>query len=588
MSKRRLIWHLFPSYFLIIILSVFAVTWYFTFAVKKFYLNETSRELQARAVLIRDNLLEKDIISNPSAVDSLCKRLGKASTTRVTVILPSGKVIGDSDDDPALMENHSNRPEIKEAFAGRVGIATRYSFTLSETMMYAAEPVAVDDSIIAVVRTSLPITAIDHTFGQIYPKIIVGGLIMILLAGIAGYYVSRRIAIPLEKMRLVANRYSSGNFQHSIPFSGTAEIDDLANALNQMARELDEKIRVEISRRNELETVLSSMLEGVMAFDTDERLISINDAATKMIGVDKRKIVGLYVQEAIRNIHLQRFIRNIMTDDISIASEINIQGDNNRTLQVHGTRLKDEKGNILGALVVLSDITVLRRLENMRRDFVSNVSHELRTPITSIKGFVETLREGAINSPPDAERFLDIISKQADRLNSIISDLLVLSKIEEAEKTEIELEYSDIKDILQNSIEACGAKAKAKEITVNLNCDIDLKARINPNLIEQAVINLLDNAIKYSNQKGIIEISCMASGGKLEIRVRDEGCGIEKKHLSRLFERFYRVDTSRSRELGGTGLGLAIVKHIVQAHRGQVAVESTPGQGSTFKISLPY
>ena len=244
--------------------------------------------------------------------------------------------------------------------------------------------------------------------------------------------------------------------------------------------------------------------------------------------------------------------------------------------------------NRIGALIVLNDVTRLRRLENIRRDFVANVSHEIKTPVTAIKGFVETLHDGSIRNSRDAERFLGIIGKHVDRLNAIIEDLLSLSRIEQdVEREEIVLEEGSIRDVLLTAIQVCEVKAASKNIRVALSCKEDLKARINPPLLEQAVVNLLDNAIKYSDSESTIRVQARKTNDQIILSVHDEGCGIGKEHSHRLFERFYRVDKARSRQLGGTGLGLAIVKHITQAHGGHVSVESTPGKGSTFSLHLP-
>lgn len=241
----------------------------------------------------------------------------------------------------------------------------------------------------------------------------------------------------------------------------------------------------------------------------------------------------------------------------------------------------------MGAVIVLHDITRLHQLEIVRRDFVANVSHELRTPITSIKGFVETLRDGGIHSLEDTEKFLGIIARQTERLNSIIEDLLTLSELEQTERGNIGIEFTQLKNVMHGAIAICEPKASAKDVQINLQCDEDLKAKINAPLLEQAVINLIDNAVKYSEAKSSIEISVKAEDTAITISVTDHGCGIEKVHLPRLFERFYRVDRARSRELGGTGLGLSIVRHIILAHGGKVSVESVPGKGSTFSIFLP-
>jgi two-component system phosphate regulon sensor histidine kinase PhoR len=254
---------------------------------------------------------------------------------------------------------------------------------------------------------------------------------------------------------------------------------------------------------------------------------------------------------------------------------------------MHGTILRSDNGQSIGALIVLNDITRLRHLENIRRDFVANVSHELRTPITSIKGFVETLQDGAITNSIDAERFLGIIARQADRLSSIITDLLMLSKIEESEKAEMQLEEHDLRTVLQDAIALCDPKAKAKGVDVSLECQESIRAKINPVLLEHAIINLLDNAIKYSDEGGKVQLTVLKLQTEIAISVQDWGIGIEKRHLPRLFERFYTVDKARSRELGGTGLGLSIVRHIVLAHHGEISVESAPDKGSTFTIHLP-
>ncbi|HNT36848.1 MAG TPA: ATP-binding protein, partial [bacterium] len=271
-----------------------------------------------------------------------------------------------------------------------------------------------------------------------------------------------------------------------------------------------------------------------------------------------------------------------------VEGEIAISGDTERTLLARGTLLQDASGRTVGAVVVFSDVTRLRRLENMRRDFVANVSHELRTPVTSIKGFVETLLDGAINDRDDAQRFLGIIARHADRLNAIIEDLLTLSRIEqEVRRAEIEREVCRLRPILASVIEVCSLRAAEKSIRTELSCEDTLECKMNAPLVEQAVINLVDNAIKYSPSEATVQIAAQQTNDACTISVEDSGCGIPQEHLPRLFERFYRVDKARSRNLGGTGLGLAIVKHIVQAHQGTVSVVSEMGKGSRFTIHIP-
>jgi two-component system phosphate regulon sensor histidine kinase PhoR len=355
-----------------------------------------------------------------------------------------------------------------------------------------------------------------------------------------------------------------------------------------LADSLQKRISVLVQNNNEQQAVLASMAEGVLAVDSHEHVISMNKASARLLGIDPAQAQGRPLGEVVRNADLSRFISRALTCREPIQADVILLGDRQRVMQADGSALRDAEGRAIGAVVVLNDVTDFRRLEHIRRDFVANVSHELKTPITSIKGFVETLLDGASQDPVDAERFLRIIAKQADRLHAIIEDLLSLSKIEQSEDAEdIYLEPAPLRGVLEAAVNACASAASDHEISVTLQCDADVQARINPMLLEQAVVNLLDNAIKYSEPRREVQISGEIADGEVRIHVADRGSGIAAEHLPRVFERFYRVDRARSRKLGGTGLGLAIVKHIAQAHHGRVTIESTLGVGSTFTIHLP-
>jgi two-component system phosphate regulon sensor histidine kinase PhoR len=587
MRRRPLFWQLFPSYIAVIVLSIIAIIWFIVYSAKQFYLDHNARELEARAIILREQVSKFDFDSESTEIDNLCKRLGQESGTRITAILLSGKVIADTDEDPASMENHRGRPEVQEALQGRVGIATRYSHTLYETMMYTAVPVMKNNQMIGVIRAAQPITSVEGAFGSIYIKIIIGGLLIMVLAVLASFFISRRITRPLVRMKQAAEHFTRGDFKHRLPIAATEEIGELAETMNNMATQLDEKVHTIIDQRNEREAILSSMVEGVIAFDNAERVINLNRAAAEMLGVEIGQVIGRYLQESFRSASLHKFVTVILESGAAREEEISLQEKATRILQLHGSPLHGEKGQNLGAVVILHDMTRLHQLETIRRDFVANVSHELRTPITSIKGFVETLRNDRDHSPEDMERFLGIIARQTDRLNSIIEDLLTLSELEQTDRGNIGLESTPIRVVLQDAIATCEPKAGAKNINIQLQCDENLEGNINPPLMEQAIINLIDNAIKYSESGSVIEVAATIVNDTITIAVRDHGCGIEKIHIPRLFERFYRVDRARSRELGGTGLGLSIVKHIVLAHGGKIEVASTPGRGSTFSIILP-
>lgn len=436
---------------------------------------------------------------------------------------------------------------------------------------------------------TLPLDLKGTTFNRVYYEIFFAGLGIVFVAALISLFISHRIARPLEALRRGATRFASGDLNTKLDPRGSEEVASLAKAMNQMARELNERLSTIENQRNELEAVLESMTEGVIAFDRDGGIININRAAQELLAINVEPEKGCHIQEVIRSAKLQQFINTVISSGSSMKQDLVLNSINReKILTVYGRALTGGEKEVMGALIVLNDVTHLRRLETMRQDFVANVSHELRTPITSIKGFVETLLDGAAENEEDLKKFLGIVAKHADRLNSIIEDLLSLSRIEEdAGSQSIEMERARLVDIVNSAIQLCEVKAKAKSIKVNVIYEEDLKAEVNPPLLEEAIWNLLDNAIKYSENNQSVDISIRRSGvNEVAVSVQDYGCGIEAKHLSRLFERFYRVDKARSRQLGGTGLGLALVKHIVRAHDGRVEVESIVGKGSTFSILL--
>jgi len=341
-------------------------------------------------------------------------------------------------------------------------------------------------------------------------------------------------------------------------------------------------------QRNELEAVLANMVEAVITVDQDERIIRCNTAAAKLFGIAPEQISVRSIQEMIRNASIQRFVKKTFEAEGPHEDVLVLNFEQEQFLHVHGALLQREQGQSPEALFVFHDITRLKQLENIRREFVANVSHELRTPITSIVGFVETLQDGAIHDPENAKKFLKIIEKNAQRLNSIITDLLTLSRIEQGnEQEQIVLRRVRLKDVLESVILVCENRAEEHQVQLHLECPAGLWGNVNAPLLEQAIVNLVDNAIKYSDPGSSILLKAETKGQEMRIAVQDSGCGIPPEHLPRLFERFYRVDKARSRKLGGTGLGLAIVKHITNVHQGRVEVESTPGAGSAFSIILP-
>ncbi len=587
-GKGRLFWQVYPSYLLITFITLTAVTWYASGAFREFYLDRTASDLKARARFFEVEVTPALDPLDKKEVDRLSKSIGSHASTRITVILPSGKVIGDSDEDPASMDSHVDRPEFLQAMKAGFGSSIRHSLTLHESLMYAAMPVVKDGRIMAVVRTAIPISAIDAAYQSIRGKIIFAGVVIAAFAALLGLLVSRKITRPIQEIRDWAESLASGEFKPRPSVRGSKEIEALSESLGKTAEELRDRIEMVVRQRNEMKAVFSSMEEGVMAVSLEERVIHMNQAAADILGCDQTEAKGRSIQEVARNTVLHRFLRDTLSSREPLETDVLMSPDEAFVVNAHGTMLLDSSGNRIGALIVLNDVTRLRRLENIRSDFVANVSHEIKTPITAIKGFVETLRDGTSKDPREAERFLSIIAKHVDRLEAIVEDLLKLSRIErEAEKGGLTLIESRICDILKTAVQVCQGRADGKKIRMDILCPESIPLKADPPLLEQAVVNLLDNAIKYSEEGSSIQVEATQSDNEFVISVRDHGCGIEKKHLTRLFERFYRVDKARSRQVGGTGLGLAIVKHIVQAHGGHLSVESVPGKGSLFSIHLP-
>ena len=588
LTHRKLIWQIYPSYLLIIVAALAAAALYISGALEEFYLQETQRHLEAQARLFQEMLPRPFSAEQHPQINALCRTFGATLGSRITVILPSGQVIGDSMEDPSKMDNHGDRPEIVAAFANRPGVATRYSYTVKRQMMYVALSLNNGEQVAGVVRAALPLLSIQQALSLFDEKIVFGGLVIAAFAAIISFGVAYWLNQPLQDIRKGAEQFASGHLQHRIYPAGSQELLLLAEAMNQMAAQLHDRIDQITQQRNELETMLASMVEAVLVVDAEERILRCNQAAGNLFKFDVNAARNRSIQEVIRNREIQRFLKTTLHSQKPIEELLEFDFDGEQFLRAYGTLLKNGDQRIQGVLLVFHNITRLKQLENMRRDFVANVSHELKTPITAIKGFIETLQTGAMDDANAASRFLEIIARNANRLENIIDDLLALSKIEQGEENErITLTPNNIADILHAAITACTPTANEKAITVTLDAPETLSGNVNADLLEQAVSNLLDNALKYSGASSTIAVQGKRQNGQILISVKDSGCGIPAEHLPRLFERFYRVDKARSRNLGGTGLGLAIVKHIVQAHRGSVAVESVVGKGSVFTIELP-
>jgi two-component system, OmpR family, phosphate regulon sensor histidine kinase PhoR len=590
--QRRLIWQLYPSYLVLVLCAVLAVSWFATDFMRRFYVNQLRTTLAYHGQIMEARIAADLMPLSRERLDQDCKTAAAKIPVRFTVILPNGVVVADSEKDPHKMDNHRNRPEIRTAFDGAVGHSERYSITLKQKMMYVAAPITREGRLLAVLRTSLPVTTIDEALKAVYLKMAVAGLLIAILAAGVGLYASRRISHPIEMMRRGAEQYARGELGVRIRPPATLELAGLAQALNTMAGQLKYRMDAIVRQRNELEAVLSSMVEGVIALDIEENVISLNPAAKKMF--PNTSHVGRSLTELVRSHDLAEMVKTVQASGSSARSDITY-GWQERILEVHCTPLysgplEDAAGGHMGTLLVFHEVTQLRRLESMRKDFAANVSHEIKTPLTAIKGFVETLRDSELANREESQRFLAIIARHVDRLAAIIDDLMHLSRIEQSDEARaLAIEPCQVRELLLNAAGLCRERADAKGIEIQIVCGGDLNARLDAHLMEQALVNLLNNAIKYTSRSPArITLEAALVGEELLFVVTDQGIGISRKHQPRLFERFYRVDKARSRHLGGTGLGLAIVKHIVQAHGGRITVQSELGHGSTFTLHLPY
>ena len=596
MKNTRLFWQIFLAVLLIVTGSIVAVSWYGSGMIRSFYYHQMREDIADRALLLRPHILQ--LLGHDTAkLQTFCRQAGDEASTRITVINDTGKVLADSNKNPARMDNHSSRPEVKIARKGGIGSSLRFSKTLSRRMLYVAIPLQKNQPARGVLRLSVPATALDMVLADIRKKIIVGTITIALLAACSSYLLARRISRPLERMQRGAELLSAGKTGHPISLDDdyvAREIADLGQALNAMGRQIHSRIMMISQQRNELEAVFSSMTDGVLAIGTNHTIIRVNKAAAHLFLLDGKGVQGKPLEGVIRNRILRKFLEITLERDYPTKKDLNLmEGGLEMSLRLHAVPLYDGEEKRLGSLVIINNLTRLNQLENIRQDFVANVSHELKTPITAIRGYVETLLDGAMDDEEAAENFLHIIERQSCRLDAIVDDLLTLARIEDRFKNnDISLEQEKILPLLEAVIQACTPQATQKNVSISMECDPALTAQVNRPMLEQGVINLLTNAIKYSSTGKAVSITAVRRRDAMkkevvDIQVRDQGPGIGREHLERIFERFYRCDKARSRESGGTGLGLAIVKHIAQCHGGTVNVRSRIDSGATFTITIP-
>ena len=456
MRRSSLFLQIFVPFLGVILLALLAATWEASTSMHRFHLQQTQETLEVRARVFERQLADKMNEQQAAPLDALCKDLGKLSNTRVTVVLPSGKVIGDTEENPATMDNHADRPEIIEALAGRVGHARRYSHTLRANLIYVAVPVMKSGACLGIIRTSASLVSVDYALQQVLFRIMGGSIIIAVLAALVSLGLARRITRPLQQMIAGAERFAGGHLETHLPRPKSAELARLAETMNAMATQLNDRIQTVNRQRNELDSVLASMVEGVLAVDNQENIISMNRAAAALFGVSMESVRGRSFREVVRNLKLQECVTRMLSRYEPFEEEVELAIPEERCLRVSATGLRSEDGSDLGALLVMDDITELRMLERVRTDFVANVSHEIRTPVTSIKGYAETLLGEDQKDPETLKKFLEIIVRQADRLTALVEDILSLSALEQSEaKKDVVFEHVQLNAIIEESVYLC-------------------------------------------------------------------------------------------------------------------------------------
>jgi two-component system phosphate regulon sensor histidine kinase PhoR len=523
----------------------------------------------------------------PSAFDQLAKQLGAQTDTRVTIIAPDGTVLGDSEADPATMENHLSRPEVEEAIRTGQGKSDRPSSTLGINFTYVATSVTADGNVVGVVRVARPTAAVDSALSDITRSILIGVVATAAAAAALSLLVGSAVTRPLSRLAKAARGIAAGNLSERVSPRPSGELGDLSDAFNQMAASVEDLLLSASQERSRLIAALNSSIDAVVAVDTNDRIIFANVAAERLFSRSQQELLGNPFGWVMPN---EQVLDALRTSRQNGSRETRLLDQpNRRYLEIIATPIVD--GGEWAGLVVFHDLTDIKQVEQVRRDFVANVSHELRTPLASIKSVIETLQSGALDDRAAAQDFLSRADAEVDRMAQMVEELLELSRVE-SERVPLERQQVEISQVLAKAVGRMRPQAEKEGVSLTLEVPPDLPSVIgDAERLEQATVNLLHNAIKFTPGGGSVHVSAHLEDGAVTVSVSDTGIGIAREDLPRIFERFYKADRARARTggrpVGGTGLGLAVVKHTVEAHGGQVSVESELGHGSTFIFSIP-
>jgi two-component system phosphate regulon sensor histidine kinase PhoR len=568
---------IFLLYFIVLLLSVIVIELYITNVVRSDHVNNLKDSL-----LIQARLISEKISFDPSGpLDEFCRQMKEKTGARVSIIDINGKVLGDSDNDSSSMDNHAGRLEIQQALVSGAGWAVRYSDTLRYEFLYTAKKIILEGQPVGFIRLAIPLKDVNESINTLRLKIDLVVISIFLLTGIILIWQMEKIRKFVNQIAEYAGAIAHGFLKKRLHLEGAGEFTGLAHSLNDMASKLETSIIQRDEKANRLNVIIKNIPDALLLINTSGIIELANNAARELFGISK--LDGRPFIEVVRNPELLSLIVYVKHNRTTGSAELIIDFPEERYLSVKVSPIFYKVGEMAGVAAIFHDTTRLKRLEQMRKDFVANVSHEIKTPITAIKGFAETLLDGALYDREHAEKFLQTIKSQSERINRLVDDLLTLSSVElgviKMSRTDV-----DISDIIDHVIETVTVRAAEKDILLKKSVQTERKTiNADRDRIEQIILGLADNAVKFT-EKGTIEIGTGQENSRNFIFVRDTGIGIHRKYISRIGERFFRVDPSRSRELGGTGLGLAIVKHLVTAHGWEMRIESEEGKGTVVKV----
>ena len=572
--KRSFFSKIFIGYLLIILALSSLILVLSLKTIREFYRDTLTDHLKALGYTLNPEVADLLDTGRTNQLDGFIKNLGTKIHTRVTIIDKDGTILADSDENPKSMENHSHRPEVVEALQGKTGKSIRFSSTANRDMLFVAVPIEKDGKTTGVIRTSLFLKDIDNLLTKLNYHVAWVSLVIVLIALLGAFLISNSVVRPIRHLTLAAKKVASGDFSVRVFLKTKNELRVLADSFNRMNEEM-EKMFLELGQQKEdLKSIIDSLQEGLLVLDKQGKVIRSNESFRKIIG--NQAVEGKFYWEIMRNPRLSELLKKAGTEKTNFVEELKL-GD--RIFMCSVTLLKGGEEIVS----IFHDITEIKDIEKIKKDFVINVSHELRTPLTAIKGYAETLRKEVDTAP--GKKYLETVERNTDRLINIVNDLLQLSNLEE--KAVLELENIDLGGFLENTIRIFDQRLKDKQLSLVIDVKENLPSiKADRFKLEQMLLNLLDNAVKYTD-RGEITVSMDVHGKRMHIQVRDTGIGIPKDDIPRIFERFYVVDKSRSRRSGGTGLGLSIVKHIVLLHNGTINIESTLGKGTLVTVTLP-